>query len=147
MNLNRLVEDTLRLTQPEAKEHNVTVVLKLADKLPQVVINPVQVQQVLVNLERNGVESMTANSTKPRILEIHTRQMNADYAIVSVLDSGPGFDPSIKEQLFTSFLTTKKSGMGLGLSISRSIVEAHGGRIWLDTASSMTCINFTLPFS
>ncbi len=147
MDLNRLVEDTLRLTQPETKENNVTVVLKLADELPQVVINPVQVQQVLVNLERNGVEAMTTNNTKERILEIHTRQMNANYAIVSVLDSGSGFEPEIKEQLFTSFLTTKKNGMGLGLSISRSIVEAHGGRIWLDTTSPKTCINFTLPFS
>ena len=146
MDLKRLVEDTLRLTQPEAKEKNVEVVLKLADNLPQVVINPVQVQQVLVNLERNGVESTAANNTKERILEIHTQQLDENYAIVSVLDSGPGFDPEIKDQLFTSFLTTKRNGMGLGLSISRSIVEAHGGRIWLDTNSPMTCINFTLPF-
>lgn len=146
VDLRWLLEETLRLTRPEAKENDVEVTLELADNLPAVQINPVQVQQVLVNLERNGVESMVASQTVEREIIIFAGRQDNDFAIVSVTDSGPGFDTNIANNLFTSFLTTKTDGMGLGLSISRSIVEAHGGRIWLDTSGDKTCISFTLPF-
>ncbi len=147
VDLQSLVEETLRLTRPAAKEKRVQVTLDLAKNLPQVLINPVQIQQVLVNLERNGIEATEQSLTDLKNLKVATQRYDEDFAIVSVIDSGPGFDTTIAENLFTSFLTTKEDGMGLGLSISRSIVEAHGGRIWLESESRETCISFTLPFA
>ena len=147
VDLQGLLEETLRLTRPAAKEKGVEVTLDLAEDLPQVLINPVQIQQVLVNLERNGIESTENSPNGVKNLEVATRRHDDSFAIVSVIDSGPGFDTIIAENIFTSFLTTKPDGMGLGLSISRSIVEAHGGRIWLDNERKYTCISFTLPFA
>ncbi len=145
--LNRLVQETLRLTRPEAREHGVRVSLDLAADLPLLLLNPVQIQQVLVNLERNSVEAMVSAGVNDRILEITTRVDEQQFVRISVTDSGPGFADEVLNQLFTAFVTTKPQGMGLGLSISRSIVESHGGRLWLDRESGRTSIHFTLPVS
>lgn len=143
---NHLVEETVRLTHPEAREQRVSVTLNLDENLPNPEIDPIQIQQVLVNLERNGVEAMGNNTDKARDLVISTSLVDSNTIKVSVEDTGPGFTPAMSKQLFSAFQTTKKNGMGLGLSISRSIVESHGGRLWLDQPSNgRTTLHFTLP--
>jgi signal transduction histidine kinase len=145
---NQLVEETVRLTHPEAREKNVNVMLNLADELPNPTIDPVQIQQVLVNLERNGFEAMNSSAIETRDLRISTSLDNSNCILVSVQDSGPGFAPEIRKRLFEPFQTTTKNGMGLGLSICRSIVESHGGRLWLEQDEvAKTILHFTLPIT
>jgi signal transduction histidine kinase len=93
----------------------------------------VQLQQVVLNLIRNGIEAMSSVQDRPRELVIRTREGQDDRVIVTVQDSGTGLDPKIAEQIFDAFYTTKGEGMGMGLSISRSIVKDHGGRLWVTT--------------
>lgn len=146
VDINQLVVETVRLTHPEAREHNVSVQLQLAEGLPELLIDPVQIQQVLVNLERNGVEAIRNHGSKTRKLYITTVRFDEEFIRVTVQDTGPGVTQEVETSLFKSFHTTKLDGMGVGLSISRSIVEAHGGRLWLDgSESGMTTFHFTLP--
>lgn len=146
--MNKLVRETVRLTQPEARENGVHVSLHLAEDLPHPVIDPVQIQQVLVNLERNGVDSMSQSNSLRRELTIKTSLDNLTYVKVSISDTGPGINEEVSAKLFTAFQTTKKQGMGLGLSISRSIVEQHDGRLWLDQSQNgVTIFHFTVPVS
>lgn len=145
VDLNTLVRETLRLTKPEVRENRINVALSLASGLPHVLINPVQVQQVLVNLERNGVEAIVSSDASDRSLHIQTDLMDSRFVRISVADSGPGFSDQIQRNLFASFQSTKENGMGLGLSLSRTIVESHGGKIWLDSTGQPTRICFTLP--
>lgn len=148
VDINQLVKDTVRLTTPEARESQVSVSLELAENLPMVTIDPVQIQQVLVNLERNGVEAIRHSEATTRALTIKTELVSETSIQVSVRDTGPGVTPEVEKTLFTSFNTTKLDGMGMGLSISRSIVEAHGGRLWLDNGTSgMTTFTFSLPIT
>ena len=145
--INNLVQETLRLTQPEARENKINVILNLGQNLPAPYIDPIQIQQVLVNLERNSVEAMRNSNSTVRELTITTAIDSPDYIRISVQDTGPGIETEIKRQLFTAFQTTKPDGMGLGLSICRNIVEDHGGRLWVDEdAKGVTLFHFTVPF-
>ena len=101
---------------------------------------------MLLNLERNALESIRQGNVRLRRIVISTMFVD-DEIRVSVQDTGPGLDPAIREKLFTSFQTTKEHGMGMGLSISRTIVESHGGRLWVDSddARGVTTFSFTLP--
>lgn len=146
VNINKLVIETVRLTHPHAQESRVDVLLQLADELPEPSIDAVQIQQVLVNLERNGVDAIRMGDSLVRRLFICTALENKRTIRITVRDSGPGVELRMRKKLFNVFQTTKKEGMGMGLSISRSIVEAHGGRLWLDEAvSGLTTFHFTLP--
>lgn len=146
--LNQLVEETVRLTHPEAREKNVNVILNLANGLPNLSMDPVQIQQVLVNLQRNGFEAMSSSASETRDLRISTSLDSHNGILVSVQDTGPGFAPEIRQRLFEPFQTTTKNGMGLGLSICRSIVESHGGRLWLEQdEGAKTVLHFTLPIT
>jgi len=125
-NINTLVEEALGLALVGARQASVRVNLDLGSDLPSVLVDSVQIQQVLLNLVRNAVEAMEA--VERRELVVSTR--NAQGAVeVDVADSGPGIAPELAGRLFQAFVTTKKSGMGLGLSICREIVEAHHGRL------------------
>ncbi len=104
--------------------------LELAADLPSVMGDRVQFQQVVVNLILNAIEAMSAVEDRERDLVIRTRQDNGDEVRIAVQDSGIGFDPQSAERMFDAFQTTKPGGLGMGLSISRSIVESHGGRLW-----------------
>jgi two-component system sensor kinase FixL len=125
-NLNRLVEEGVALALVGAKQGGVRASLELDPGLPPVFVDPVQIQQVVVNLARNAIEAMA--EVERRELVVRTRAIpDEQSAEVVVADSGPGIAPELADRLFRPFVTTKKTGMGLGLSISREIVEAHSG--------------------
>jgi signal transduction histidine kinase len=106
----------------------------------------VQIQQVVLNLILNAVEAMSSVDDAPRELSISTEPSGPDEVLVAVRDSGPGIDPERLERVFDSFYTTKSNGMGLGLSICRSIVDAHGGRLWAAANEPRGAVfQFTLP--
>jgi two-component system sensor kinase FixL len=109
-----------------------------------VLVDRVQIQQVLVNLFRNALEAM-AQSPQRELIAANT-QVADDMIEIEVSDTGSGFQDDVKQNLFQTFFTTKETGMGVGLSISRSIIEAHGGRMWAETnASGGATFRFTLP--
>ena len=142
--LPKLVEDASTLALVGARENGVEVFYRLDSTAELVLADRIQIQQVLVNLIRNAIEVM-AESPNRRELEIAT-VANADETVeVSVADSGSGLAPEVAAHLFQPFVTTKRHGMGLGLSICRTIVEAHGGRIWVDSRpGGGTIFRFTL---
>jgi signal transduction histidine kinase len=106
----------------------------------------VQLQQVILNLVLNAVEAMSAVEAGPRELLISTERTEANGVLVAVRDSGPGIDPEHVERVFEAFYTTKTSGVGMGLSICRSIIDAHGGRLWADSNEPRGAVfQFTLP--
>jgi two-component system sensor kinase FixL len=142
--LPKLVEDASTLALVGTKENGVEVSFRLHAAAELVLADRIQIQQVLVNLIRNAIEVM-ADSPNRRALEIAT-VANADETVeISVADSGAGIAPEVAAHLFQPFVTTKRRGMGLGLSICRTIVEAHGGRIWVDARpGGGTIFRFTL---
>ncbi|MGE0741005.1 MAG: sensor histidine kinase [Hyphomonadaceae bacterium] len=127
--LAKLVHEACNLALVGAKEQGVTVSYQIDPHLDRVVVDRVQIQQVIVNLARNALDAMQDHA--PRELFVSTA-IKDDMAMVTVADTGPGLDPAAAGRLFEPFVTTKASGMGVGLSISRTIVEAHGGRIWYE---------------
>jgi PAS domain S-box-containing protein len=129
LDLNREILEVLAFTDEELRSHDVGLETRLNNTLPQVTGDRVQLQQVLLNLIVNAIEAMSAVNNRPRELTIVTAQ-GTDGVVVEVRDSGIGLDPDRAERVFEAFYTTKTEGIGIGLSISRSIVEAHGGRLW-----------------
>ena len=134
------------LFRSQAKRNNVTVRTELADNLSAVSGDRVQLQQVVLNLVVNAIEAMSCIGDRERKLVITTRAMDPDHVQTSVEDSGTGLDPSSIDKIFDSFYTTKSGGMGMGLSISRSIVLAHGGRLWAVNKEGLgTIFHFSVP--
>jgi two-component system, LuxR family, sensor kinase FixL len=117
------------LTQVEVQRSGVSLRTQLANGLPTVWGDRVQLQQVVINLIVNALEAMRENGDAPRVLSVVSAAGDANEVSVEVHDTGPGFDPADLDRLLQSFYTTKPEGMGMGLAISRSIVEAHGGRL------------------
>jgi two-component system sensor kinase FixL len=128
--LSKMVEEASALALIGAKEHGVRVTYRFDRKSDLVMADRVQVQQVTLNLVRNAVDAMT--TSPKRALVISTDVIGDGFARVSVADTGPGLSPEVADRLFQPFVTTKAQGMGVGLSISRTIIEAHGGRIWVE---------------
>jgi two-component system sensor kinase FixL len=147
-NLSKLVEEASALALVGAKQHGVRVRFNLSPEADRVFADKVQVQQVLLNLMRNAMEAMAEAGSPRRELVISTALVNGDGDMVeaSVSDTGPGIAPQIAGQLFQPFVTTKRQGMGVGLSISRTIIEAHGGELRLQTnPGGGAKFTFTLP--
>jgi signal transduction histidine kinase len=142
---NEVITEGLALVQREIQNHRAALQLDLASDLPAVVADRVELQQVVINLIMNGVQAMELVTDRPRYLEVRSF-VQADEVVVSVRDSGNGIDPSNMNRLFNAFFTTKADGMGMGLSICRSIIESHGGRIWASSNGDpgMT-FQFALP--
>ena len=139
-----LIDEAAGLALVGAREKGVTAKLQLDPTATPVLVDRVQIQQVLINLIRNAVEAM--DSSPVRDLTVRSEWLDGDQVKVSVEDTGPGIDPKVGDQLFQAFVSTKSSGMGLGLSICRTIIEAHGGRIKAEPAPGGGSIfHFTLP--
>jgi C4-dicarboxylate-specific signal transduction histidine kinase len=130
LNVNDVIDNAVALVRSEVQRHRASLRLALASELPLTLGDRVQLQQVIINLVMNGVEAMAAVDDRPRELVIRSNAHATDEVLVAVQDSGVGLDPRHMNQLFEAFFTTKSSGMGIGLSISRSIIEGHGGRLW-----------------
>jgi C4-dicarboxylate-specific signal transduction histidine kinase len=145
LNLNDVVSESVLLVHREVLSHGVSLRTELASALPPVLGDRVQLQQVIINLLINGVEAMASITDRPRELLVRSRH-EADHVHVAVRDSGVGIDSVTAEQLFSAFFTTKPSGMGMGLSISRSIIRAHGGRLWVSpNPDHGAAFQFTVP--
>ncbi|MCF8532806.1 MAG: PAS domain S-box protein [Reyranella sp.] len=142
--LPKLIEEASTLALVGARENGIAVIFRLDPRAGQVLADRIQIQQVLVNLIRNAMETMIERAPLRR-LEIETVAASDDLVEVSVADSGAGIAPEVARQLFQPFVTTKRKGMGLGLSICRTIVEAHGGKIWVESpVGGGTVFRFTL---
>jgi signal transduction histidine kinase len=146
LDLNHAIDEVIVLGQSAITKNGILVRPLLAERLLPVRGDRVQLQQVILNLVLNAVEAMSSVEEGPRELLIATEQTQGNGVLVTVRDSGPGIDPEHIERVFQAFYTTKTSGVGMGLSISRSIIEAHGGRLWADANEPRgTVFQFTLP--
>ena len=146
LDINELIQGVVRLVTREAQAHGASVRLDLAPALPAVVGDRVQLQQVVINLVINAIQAMASVTARPRELSIRSRQNEAGHVLIEVADSGHGIASTKADQLFKAFFTTKPAGMGMGLSICRSIIEAHGGTVWAtDNTPSGAVFHFTLP--
>jgi PAS domain S-box-containing protein len=130
VDLNDATREVIALSSSELQGNRVILRSELADDLPLVTGDRVQLQQVILNLLRNGSDAMNTIHDRPRELLIRTERNEGDRALLSVKDAGIGFDPQSMDKLFQAFYTTKNDGMGIGLSVSRSIIEQHDGRLW-----------------
>ena len=135
----------LDLVHAETTLNRVVVVTRFAKDLPPVLADPIQIEQVILNLIRNSIEAMAGSDVAGREIALSAARHGEDFVEIAVRDTGPGVPPELADRLFRPFATTKDTGMGLGLSISRSIVEAHGGRIWSEPAARGSDMRFTLP--
>jgi predicted ATPase/signal transduction histidine kinase len=146
LNINEVLSEALTLVQHELLSSQVALRLEQANALPVILADKVQLQQVILNLVINGIEAMQSITDRPRQLLIRSEQADAQQMRVTVTDCGVGFSADSESQLFDTFFTTKSSGMGMGLSICRSIIELHGGRIWAaPNVPHGATIQFTLP--
>ena len=130
LNINMIIEDVLKLTQSDLIIKNILVSKQFEKNLPALKGDRIQLQQVFLNLIINATDSM--HESKVRELLISTAKQDGGFVIVCVRDSGTGFDEKDKEELFVPFFTTKKEGMGMGLSVVKTIVKSHGGNVWVE---------------
>jgi signal transduction histidine kinase len=146
LNINDVVREVIALLQRELASHRVSLQMELASALPMTLGDRVQLQQVIINLVMNGIEAMQPVTDRSRELAIRSHLNETQQVLVSVTDCGVGISAQNADRIFNAFFTTKSSGMGMGLSICRSIMEAHGGRLWA-TANTLhgATFQFTLP--
>src|SRR5439155_23017839 len=130
LDLNEAIREVIALSLSELQRNRVILRTELADDLPLVTGDRVQLQQVVLNLLRNASDAMSAVDDRPRHMVITTEREEGDRVRLTVQDAGVGLDPQAMDRLFEAFYTTKNDGMGMGLSISRSIIERHHGRLW-----------------
>ena len=148
LDVNRKVREVLAIAEHELKTHDIVLRTELAPRLPSVAGDRVQLQQVLLNLIVNAIEAMSGVQDRARELTIVTAAEEPGGVVVEVCDSGPGLDQKDSERVFEPFYTTKAQGIGIGLSISRSIVEAHGGRLWASSNQPRGAVfRFMLPLA
>jgi C4-dicarboxylate-specific signal transduction histidine kinase len=146
LDLNESVLEVIALTQNELQRNPVDLQTNLASGLPQIPADRVQLQQVILNLIVNALEAMNEVGDRPRSLIVNSGTNDSNAVFVEVRDTGPGLDEANLDRLFRSFYTTKPEGMGMGLSISRLIVESHGGRLWATkNVPHGAVFRFTLP--
>lgn len=146
VDVNALVSNVLSLVLPDALRRSITIRTSLDPALPRAFADPVHLQQVLLNLLINSMSAMKDTPADRRVLEVRTELCAGNNLMVTVLDQGHGFEPAKKEKLFESFYTTRDDGLGLGLSLARSIVTLHGGAIWAENRrDGGAAFAFTLP--
>jgi len=148
LDLTQAIEEVIALVRGELLKNHVSVQKRLAQGLQPVLADRVQLQQVMLNLIVNAIEAMIPIPDKERQLVVSIEASPEEGLLVAVADSGPGIRPENRERVFQSFVTTKDGGVGIGLSICRTIVEGHGGRIWADAHEPRgAAFRFTLPAS
>jgi signal transduction histidine kinase len=144
VDVNELIREMIVLLRSEANRYSISIGTELAEELPKVRADRVQLQQVFMNLMLNGIDAMKGTSGGGE-LTIKSKVCDA-HLLISVCDTGVGLLPELAEQIFKAFFTTKNNGTGMGLPISRSIIESHGGRLWATGNSARgATFQFTLP--
>jgi signal transduction histidine kinase len=145
VDVNELIGEMIALLRNEANRYSISIRTDLDTELPKVMADSVQVQQVMMNLIMNSIDAMK-NVDRTRELVVQSRRAEDQYLMISVSDSGLGLPAEQEKQIFDAFFTTKPHGLGMGLRISRSIVESHGGRLWAANNSPHgASFSFTLP--
>jgi PAS domain S-box-containing protein len=144
LDVNQIIQDVTILLRNEFTRNRVSFHTELASDLPRVAGDPVQLQQVLINLIINAIEATTSSTNGKREILIRSAK-KPDGVLVQVQDSGPGIEPGLANRIFEPFFTTKAAGIGMGLSISHSIIESHGGRLGIVPSSTGALFEFTLP--
>jgi len=146
LNLHEVITEVIALTRNQMIHAGILVEVDLAPNVGTAKGVRVQLQQVVLNLVINGIEAMSLVNEQSRRLKIGTQRWDREHMVVSVADTGPGLDPAITERVFEAFFTTKSEGLGIGLSVCRSIVEAHGGKLWASPHTPQgTIFRFTVP--
>jgi C4-dicarboxylate-specific signal transduction histidine kinase len=146
IDINQLAREVCRFVAAEASQRQVVVDLKLTSRLPKVTADAVEIQQVALNLVRNAFDAVAGQETDRRRVVVRTRRSARGDVELVVDDSGPGISAGLKEQVFEPFFTSKEEGLGMGLTISRTLVESHGGRIWVRKSRlGGVSIRFSLP--
>jgi signal transduction histidine kinase len=145
VDVSDVIQEMVVLLRSEASRYSVSILTELSVDLPRVMADRVQLQQVLMNLMLNGIEAMQDTKSEGQ-LTIRSLRGEGGQLLISVSDTGVGLPPEQADQIFNAFFSTKAQGTGMGLSISRSIIESHGGRLWATSNSERgTTFNFTLP--
>lgn len=146
IDVNETIFDIADMLESDAREHDVAIELQLAECLPSVVADKIQIQQVMLNIVHNGIEAAGENHSNSAHLTIRTGADDSDSIEIAIHDNGDGITANDLGRIFDPFFTTKINGLGMGLSISRSIIESHGGRLWATSdRKSGTVFHFTLP--
>jgi signal transduction histidine kinase len=146
LNLNETIREVLVLVEDKAKRDGVRIETQFAGDLSPVSGDRVQLQQVVLNLVMNGIEALSGVNERARELLISTANIDGNQVLVTVKDSGPGVDPNTIAKIFEPFYTTKGAGMGMGLSICRTILQNHGGRLWASANDGPgATFQFSLP--
>jgi C4-dicarboxylate-specific signal transduction histidine kinase len=144
--INKAIHEVIALARSEVQGNRVSLKTQLAGDLPPILGDRVQLQQVLLNLMMNAIEAMRGVDEGPRDLWVDSERLESTDVLIAVRDSGSGLDPQSLDRLFEAFYTTKPDGLGMGLAISRSIIEAHGGRLWATANAPRGAVfQFTLP--
>jgi signal transduction histidine kinase len=146
LDVNETIHEVIALVQSGVQRNGVTLGTQLSDDVPLILADRIQVQQVLLNLLMNAIEAMSGADEGPRELWVSSEIGESTDVLIAVRDSGSGLDPKSLDHLFDAFYTTKPHGLGMGLAISRSLIEAHGGRLWATAhVPHGTVFQFTLP--
>jgi PAS domain S-box-containing protein len=148
VNLNELIREVLLLLEPDLQSHHIAVRTTHDEMIPEVQADRVQLRQVMLNLITNAIEAMSSFTDSPRVLHLKTDVDGSQNIVVTVQDSGTGIDPENVERIFDRSFTTKTQGMGMGLAICRSIIEAHNGRLWAEAGLEHgSLLRISLPIS
>jgi C4-dicarboxylate-specific signal transduction histidine kinase len=139
-----LIGEAQTYCRAELERHGVQLETRMARDLPPVVVDVIQIEQVIINLVRNAAEALLEAGRHDGKVTIEARRDSAGSVTVRVRDNGPGFDPELVERASAPFTTTKPDGLGLGLSLARSVIEAHGGRLVIESSSRGAVVSFTL---
>ncbi len=146
LDVNQLIREVLALVQGDLLKHRISVDTELNESLPQVMADRIQLQQVVMNLVSNAIDAMESVTDRRKILRVKSEIRDGDAVLVAIEDSGTGIDPEKMDRLFHTFFTTKPQGTGMGLSICRSIIEAHNGRLWASAGAQYgSAFSFELP--
>jgi signal transduction histidine kinase len=146
LDIDDVIGQVLAISRGELLRHNVVLRTELASGARPVLGDRVQLQQVLLNLIMNGVEAMSGVTERTRELSVSSTLAEPSGVLIAIKDTGPGLDPAVADRMFQPFFTTKPDGLGMGLAICRSIVEAHGGRLWVSPREPHGAdVRFTVP--